>query len=140
MSSKTKTCINGANCLNMWNGGTATQPVENFHRYGRAKDGRKSECKTDRLAYQRDYDSENSKLRTVKNKARNAFTTFDEIEIAYNYLANQLGVKTKVETYNKDRAFGAKIRSTVKKNFTTTAQKTAVFNLLSFQLGQTARA
>ena len=136
---KTKTCKNGTWCLA---GGDAPQPVANFHRYNRSTDGYKSECKTCRLDYQRDYDASNTDARATKRKVYANFFFTDQKQIAFNYLAKQLGVKAKVtiEGTYADEGYRAITRNLVKKTFTTKAQKATAFNLISYQLGQNARA
>lgn len=134
-----KTCKNGTWCLNETG---ATQPVENFHRYSRSKDGRKSECRSCRLDYQRSYDSSNTEARSAKRKVYANFYFGDERQVAFNYLAKQLGIKAKVavEGDYMTEIYRSSIRKTINTNFTTKSQKAAAFNLISYQLGHSARA
>lgn len=144
-TNKTKTCSNGAFCSNIEG---AKQPVTNYHRYSRSKDGLKPECKSCRLSYQASYDASRAPERAIKRKVYAAFMFNDERAIAYNYLANKLGVKTKrldpivvdENSLGLNDTTKAYIRGQVKKTFTTKDAQRVAFNLISYQLGQTARA
>jgi hypothetical protein len=141
-----KTCINKESCKNAKG---ARQPLTNFHRYSRSTDGHKSECKSCRLTYQKSYDTLRSYDRSVKGKVYNLFPADlpDARREAFNYLAKELGIKVKVRVeypswYSKsmratERRYTIKDVNTA---FTTREAKVIAFNLLSYQLDQTARA
>jgi hypothetical protein len=133
----TKICRNDYSCANL---SGAEQPLTNFHKYSRSKDGYKDECKECRLTYQADYDFRNSGVRAVKRRVYKTYGFNDEKQVAFNYLAKQLGIKTKVNGVGIDSSIKTAARNATKKNFATTEEQRIAFNLLSYQLGQNARA